>query len=194
MNNEPPPGAPEEDDEDDDETEESACTDDDCECVGHEVAEFEREIMIERTVAGLAVARREGQAARPPARAERRTNKHKGSRLDVDAALALVEAGVSRRAAARQLGASDAAARARPRCVRNASAGSDRHPVILDARGGVGARGGNVRYRRTRRSPLARGERLGPLTRLLDEHVAAQYGVAEVIGAQSTGASTPASH
>jgi DNA invertase Pin-like site-specific DNA recombinase len=73
-------------------------------------AEQERARLIERTKAGLATARRRGKRLGRP-RAERRHLDQKGARLDVDAARALIAAGASCRAAARQLGASEATVR-----------------------------------------------------------------------------------
>ncbi|MGO9838524.1 MAG: recombinase family protein [Polyangiaceae bacterium] len=65
-------------------------------------AEQERARLIERTKAGLAIARRKGRRLGRP-RAERRHADQKGVRLDVDAALALLATGVSRREVARRL-------------------------------------------------------------------------------------------
>jgi putative DNA-invertase from lambdoid prophage Rac len=73
-------------------------------------AEQERARLIERTNAGLATARRRGKRLGRP-RAERRHADQRGARLDLDAARALIAAGASRRAAARQLGASEATLR-----------------------------------------------------------------------------------
>jgi len=74
------------------------------------VAEFEREIIRERTRAGVAAARRRGKRLGRP-RAERRLAGHKGPRLDLDGARALIATGASLRAASRQLGVAEATLR-----------------------------------------------------------------------------------
>jgi len=74
------------------------------------IDEFFVDTLRENTRAGLAVARRRGKRiGRPPA--ERRTNKHKGKRLDVEQAAALIASGASRREAARRLGVPEATLR-----------------------------------------------------------------------------------
>jgi DNA invertase Pin-like site-specific DNA recombinase len=74
------------------------------------IDEFFLDTLRENTRAGLRAARRSGKRLGRP-RAERRHADQKGLRLDVDAARALIAAGASRRAAARQLGASEATLR-----------------------------------------------------------------------------------
>jgi DNA invertase Pin-like site-specific DNA recombinase len=74
------------------------------------IDEFFLDTLRENTRAGLRAARRNGKRLGRP-RAERRHADQKGVRLDLDAARALMAAGASRRAAARQLGASEATLR-----------------------------------------------------------------------------------
>ncbi|MGO9833972.1 MAG: recombinase family protein [Polyangiaceae bacterium] len=66
------------------------------------IDEFFLDTLRENTRAGLAAARRRGKRLGRP-RAERRHADQKGVRLDVDAALALLATGVSRREVARRL-------------------------------------------------------------------------------------------
>jgi DNA invertase Pin-like site-specific DNA recombinase len=67
------------------------------------VAELEREIIRERTIAGVRRARRKGKRLGRP-RAERRHADQKGPRLDLDAARALIAAGESIRSTASRVG------------------------------------------------------------------------------------------
>jgi DNA invertase Pin-like site-specific DNA recombinase len=74
------------------------------------VAELERELIRERTIAGVARARRQGKRLGRP-RAERRHGDQKGSKLDLDAARAILATGESRREVARRLGVPEATLR-----------------------------------------------------------------------------------
>jgi DNA invertase Pin-like site-specific DNA recombinase len=74
------------------------------------IDEFFLDTLRENTRAGLRSARRRGKRIGRP-RAERRHSDQKGSRLDLDTARILVAGGTSVRAAARQLGASEATLR-----------------------------------------------------------------------------------